>query len=272
MAVTWKEMDTEAKKFYTKSEYSFYDMARLLDELRTFMEKHIDVGPKKGYVGWGLDLRAKQYDNSMKIISELNYDTFAPIKQVGQNWTPTVDRTNMVRAIRDYIKSNNKAAAKKLGIPKKAAPIKSAVPEPSQHGGYWNTPTQYVAPSPAKSEPIATGNTNEMLKIANAVITELQYQNKTLTKFSSFGNDVHKASIQTYGKKQLAVAELRHFGQWEVPQGEDDDGDYDWKVPTDKTQQVVKKVLDGFRKKYPKYNITSSYEEKEWLTIQVGNK
>lgn len=46
------------------------------------------------------------------------------------------------------------------------------------------------------------------------------------------------------GVEQFSV---RYLGDWEVPADEEDDGDYDWKVPTTATRAR----LDTLVKKYP---------------------
>jgi hypothetical protein len=58
---------------------------------------------------------------------------------------------------------------------------------------------------------------------------------------------------------------VRYWGDWKVPDDEEDDGDYDWKVLTDRTRTEIKRVLDAVRKRHPKIKLDYSTGEKEWL-------
>ena len=68
------------------------------------------------------------------------------------------------------------------------------------------------------------------------------------------------------------MIEFRHWGTWEVPADEEDDGDYDWEVPTDATGRAAEKIIADQRKKFPKFTIEFSFEEKNWMIITVAPK
>ena len=68
------------------------------------------------------------------------------------------------------------------------------------------------------------------------------------------------------------MIEFRHWGSWEMPQGEEDDGDYDWEVPTDATGRAAEKIAADLRKKFPKFTIEFSFEEKKYMMVFVKAK
>lgn len=58
---------------------------------------------------------------------------------------------------------------------------------------------------------------------------------------------------------------VRYWGDWVIPDGEEDDGDYDWKVPSERTRTEVKRAVDAAQKRHPKVKLSYSTGEKEWL-------
>ncbi len=65
---------------------------------------------------------------------------------------------------------------------------------------------------------------------------------------------------------------IRYWGTWHVPQGEEDDGDYDWEELDDKWYKKGNEILDSFKKQYPYLDFQWKSEEKNWLTISVKKK
>lgn len=60
----------------------------------------------------------------------------------------------------------------------------------------------------------------------------------------------------------------RYVGDWEVPADEEDDGDYDWKVPTVATRKRLDEIVAMVNKRNP--GATVSWEndgEKCWLSF-----
>lgn len=55
---------------------------------------------------------------------------------------------------------------------------------------------------------------------------------------------------------------FRYLGSWVMPEDENDDGDYDWKVPTKATADRIAKIADEF-------GYTWTYEEKEWIVFTM---
>src|SRR5262245_1872978 len=57
---------------------------------------------------------------------------------------------------------------------------------------------------------------------------------------------------------------VRYFGDWEVPRDEEDDGDYDWKVPT----AATRRMLDALVARFPGTAWTNE-GEKCWLRFHL---
>ena len=64
--------------------------------------------------------------------------------------------------------------------------------------------------------------------------------------------------------------ESRYWGKWEMPEGEDDDEDYDWEVPTKETSLKMKTFVDSLSAKYKGFKIHWTTSEKNWIMIQVS--
>lgn len=72
-------------------------------------------------------------------------------------------------------------------------------------------------------------------------------------------------------KVVLAVG-ARHWGKWNVPDGEEDDGDYDWEVLDNSSASMLRNFLKQLEAKHPKYSITFGTEEKNWIIVLVKKK
>ncbi len=72
------------------------------------------------------------------------------------------------------------------------------------------------------------------------------------------------------GSKIVSVIEVRHWGDWEVPDGEYDDGDYDWETLTDKSGNELDKFIKKMSKKSSKLIVEWSQEEKNWIYIIIA--
>ena len=60
----------------------------------------------------------------------------------------------------------------------------------------------------------------------------------------------------------------RYLGEWEVPDGEEDDGDYDWMVPTQKSSEMIKQIVAEVEKAYP-VKIQPQVEEKSYIDFVI---
>jgi len=62
--------------------------------------------------------------------------------------------------------------------------------------------------------------------------------------------------------------DVRHWGQWEVPEDEEDDGDYDWEVLTQASAKKLKDLITKFEKENKcKVNVQTS--EKNWIAFSI---
>lgn len=68
------------------------------------------------------------------------------------------------------------------------------------------------------------------------------------------------------GEFSLAV---RYLGDWEVPADEEDDGDYDWKVPTASTCKRLDELVDRYNESFGVKMTWFNQGEKCWLMFSV---
>ncbi len=65
--------------------------------------------------------------------------------------------------------------------------------------------------------------------------------------------------------------DIRDWGNWGVPDDHNqDEEDYDWKVPNNATIIAANKILDSVRAKYTGVNIRMGVGEKNWFEIEIG--
>jgi hypothetical protein len=64
---------------------------------------------------------------------------------------------------------------------------------------------------------------------------------------------------------------IRNWGKWEMPDGEEDDGDYDWEVLSDASAKKMKEYLDMCATHYP-FKYTFRTQEKNWIDVIVSKK
>jgi hypothetical protein len=79
-------------------------------------------------------------------------------------------------------------------------------------------------------------------------------------KWGNYQTDpVEKSQNRSY------MTGIRDWGVWQMPEGEDDDGDYDWEVLSDKSANNMQQIVDSFGTKYPGIKFGWSTEEKNWI-------
>lgn len=98
----------------------------------------------------------------------------------------------------------------------------------------------------------------------------LSVANEILSTFKSSGKSTMSQESEMNGS--WAIASIRYWGMWEMPEGEEDDGDYDWEVLSEESYKSAKNIIDTASKKYPELKIVFGTEEKNWISIQVSNK
>jgi hypothetical protein len=66
--------------------------------------------------------------------------------------------------------------------------------------------------------------------------------------------------------------DTRYWGQWEVPAGEEDDGDYDWKELSDQSSKDLLAIKTKVCSQFPNVAIDFEDSEKEHITIHVKSR
>lgn len=61
---------------------------------------------------------------------------------------------------------------------------------------------------------------------------------------------------------------IRYWGKWEIPEGEEDDGDYDWEVLSDASSKKLKEIIDSFEKTN-KCKVRVQTSEKNWIEFNI---
>ena len=81
----------------------------------------------------------------------------------------------------------------------------------------------------------------------------------------------HKVSLSDVqlDKDSLSV---RYWGKWEMPEGEEDDGDYDWEVLSKSSQAQLKSVVTKFEKKIARLEDQIKLSEAELLEALTKKK
>lgn len=62
---------------------------------------------------------------------------------------------------------------------------------------------------------------------------------------------------------------VRYLGNWEVPADEEDDGDYDWKVPTAATKKMLDEMVATYAGRFGVKITWENEGEKNWLGFEV---
>lgn len=70
----------------------------------------------------------------------------------------------------------------------------------------------------------------------------------------------------------LLYVDIRDWGNWEVPEGEEDDGDYDWEVPTEKTAKAADALIKELNAKFPNFVIKHRFGEKNYINVDIKKK
>ena len=96
----------------------------------------------------------------------------------------------------------------------------------------------------------------------SALLTKLKY-----AVLQGVPAGCHKVSLSDVqlDKDSLSV---RYWGKWEMPEGEEDDGDYDWEVLSRSSQAQLKSVVSKFEKDN-KCKVDYQTSEKNWIEFSI---
>jgi hypothetical protein len=71
-------------------------------------------------------------------------------------------------------------------------------------------------------------------------------------------NDIQPPDTAANGRVE---ASIRYWGDWQMPDGEEDDGDFDWKVLS------AAALVASVQARFPTVQLSFSPEEKEWIVL-----
>lgn len=67
--------------------------------------------------------------------------------------------------------------------------------------------------------------------------------------------------------------QVRYWGDWVMPEGEEDDGDYDWEVLSHKSSKDLGKIVDEMNRNIAQgWMLRAQVGEKNWITFTVEKK
>ncbi len=75
-----------------------------------------------------------------------------------------------------------------------------------------------------------------------------------------------------YDSDNQFSAEVRNWGTWKLPDGCEDEDDYDWEILTDEYKNKLDLILKNLKDYYPNFNIDGNVEEKNWICFTVESK
>lgn len=105
---------------------------------------------------------------------------------------------------------------------------------------------------------------NDLSKIESEIMSFFkQGRASKVTKEEPFPNDPRKV---------VSTISSRHWGEWDLPEGEEDEEDYDWEILTRESSNKLKKFIDELNKKHRKYKFQHRVEEKNYVEIDIMKK
>jgi hypothetical protein len=128
-----------------------------------------------------------------------------------------------------------------------------------------------VAPVAAPQAALTPKAAPAVAKTVNieAALSDLLSTVKSIRSSSMWGN------YDARGPEQDGngwIAEIRDWGNWQVPDGEEDDGDYDWEELTDESGAKLQKIVDEYAKRYPTIKFSWQTGEKNWIYFHARAK
>lgn len=106
------------------------------------------------------------------------------------------------------------------------------------------------------------------MKLLIKLLEDSNNKLELLHKLEAILKGAERVSISDiqYKKDELMI---RHWGQWELPDDEEeDDGDYDWEVLSEKSSKKLTEIITKFEKEN-NCKIVSDSSEKNWLYFKI---
>ena len=82
----------------------------------------------------------------------------------------------------------------------------------------------------------------------------------------------HEDPKHFHNPKAVLAIGARYWGKWNMPDGENDDEDYDWEELDSTSHSLLKGFLTQLETKYKKYSMSFGAEEKNWIFVTVAKK
>ena len=109
------------------------------------------------------------------------------------------------------------------------------------------------------------GNDNELADVVKKVADFVRPKLAKHSQLSSF-------HTEEFSPTQHGIA-FRHWGVWVMPDGEEDDGDYDWEELSFESSRILDGIVNEAKALVPAdFGIEWTAEEKNWIHIQVWKK
>lgn len=141
-------------------------------------------------------------------------------------------------------------------------PIKQEPPKVEPKVDLANKPVEIKQQSPKGIEkvahPTATLTTEDVVREMFSKIKYALYDAKN--RYAEYRKDDECVSV-------------RYWGEWEVPEGEEDDGDYDWEVLSDKSSKELDSILPKIEADLPEgWKLRVQTGEKNWIYFFFDKK
>jgi hypothetical protein len=81
---------------------------------------------------------------------------------------------------------------------------------------------------------------------------------------------VQKEPTPSWGA--VSTISSRHWGDWVVPRGAKNDGDYDWEILSKPSRKELQTFVKSLTKRHKKFSFREVEEEKNWISVHISNK
>jgi hypothetical protein len=155
----------------------------------------------------------------------------------------------------------------------------------SPEGFVWFVAKEPFMPSLKKKTPVAVKPTDMQVDAPKGVKSPISKIDKpvniesALRELLNTVKSIHSnrkwGNYDARGPEQEGdrwVAEIRYWGNWQVPDGEDDDGDYDWEELTGESAMKLQQIIDEYSKRYPSVKFYWQTGEKNWIYLYARAK
>lgn len=104
--------------------------------------------------------------------------------------------------------------------------------------------------------------TEDLINKVNSVINTMRSSPR------GRGTTVQRAELQG----NYVIASIRYWGTWEIPDDEEDDGDYDWKELSQSSKKELNDIIQKANKNIGKNKLEYEISEKDYINISIKYK